>query len=210
MHCKSCEILLEKEIGKLNGVKSCSVSHKNGTAVIESDKPISAHDLNKAINAYGYQIVTENEKHDSKKSRKNTINDYLDIGFIAILLIVAVFVINQLGISQYFPRIGNQVSPLIAIALGIVASLSTCLALVGGIVMGFGELYPVRPDSKHPMLSRFTPHLYFHIGRIGGFILLGGLLGLIGNKINYSLSFTGWLTIVVALVMFYIGLQILI
>ena len=209
MHCKSCEILLEKEISKINGVNSCYVSHKNGTAVIESDKPISADDINKVATAHGYQIISENEKHDSKKSRKNSINDYLDIGFIAILFIVAVFVIKQFGISQYFPKIGSQVSPLIAIVLGIVASLSTCLALVGGIVMGFGELYPVHPDSKHPMLSRLTPHIYFHIGRIGGFILLGGLLGLIGNKINYSLSFTGWLTIVVAVVMFYIGLQIL-
>jgi sulfite exporter TauE/SafE/copper chaperone CopZ len=209
VHCKSCEILLEKEIRKIDGVKSCFVSHKNGTAVIESDYHISPDALKKVVSAHGHQIVSENEKHDSKKTRKNSINDYLDIGFIAILLIVAVFVINELGISQYFPKIGSQVSPLIAIALGIVASLSTCLALVGGIVMGFGELYPVHPDSKHPMISRLSPHLYFHVGRIGGFILLGGLLGLIGNKISYSLSFTGWLTIIVAVVMFYIGLQIL-
>jgi sulfite exporter TauE/SafE/copper chaperone CopZ len=209
MHCKSCEILIEKEVKKIKGVKSCYVSHKNGTAVIESDSPISAKEINKAVTAYGYQIVSEKEKNDSVKSRANSINDYLDIGFIAVLLIVAFFLINEFGISQYFPKIGSQVSPLIAIALGVVASLSTCLALVGGIVMGFGELYPVHPDSKHPTPSKLTPHIFFHVGRIGGFFLLGGLLGLIGNKISYSLSFTGWLTIIVALVMFYIGLQIL-
>ncbi|MFH1375413.1 MAG: sulfite exporter TauE/SafE family protein, partial [Patescibacteria group bacterium] len=49
----------------------------------------------------------------------------------------------------------------------------------------------------------------FHIGRVGGFILLGGTLGLLGSKLNYSVSFTGYLTIVIAVVMFYIGLQIL-
>ena len=40
-------------------------------------------------------------------------------------------------------------------------------------------------------------------------MFLGGLLGSIGSKINYSLSFTGYLTVVIALIMFYIGLQIL-
>jgi uncharacterized protein len=209
MHCKSCEVLIEKEISKIPGVKRCWVYHKNGTATIESDMPIPAGEIEKAVTAHGYRIVSENEKNDSKKSHTNGIGDYMDIGFIAILLIIAIFLIKEFGISQYFPKIGSQVSPLIAIALGVVASLSTCLALVGGIVMGFGELYPVHPDSKHPVLSKLTPHIFFHIGRIGGFILLGGLLGLIGNKISYSLSFTAWLTIIVAVVMLYIGLQIL-
>ncbi|MFC1622873.1 sulfite exporter TauE/SafE family protein [Patescibacteria group bacterium] len=93
--------------------------------------------------------------------------------------------------------------------MGIVASLSTCLALTGGIVMSFGALVNVHKNQKHPFLSRALPHIYFHLGRIGGFMLLGGFLGLIGSKFNYSLTFTGYLTILIALIMLYIGLQIL-
>lgn len=209
MHCKSCEILLEKEISKIKGIKSCVVSHKNGTAIIVSEFPVQMDLIKIAVASHGYKIVSEKEKNDIKKSHKNNVNDYLDIGFIAVLLIIAVFVIKELDISKYFPAIGSQVSPLISIVIGIVASVSTCLALIGGIVMGFGELYPVHPDTRHPILSRLVPHLYFHLGRVGGFVILGGILGFIGSKINYSLSFTGWLTIIVAVVMFYIGLQIL-
>ena len=75
--------------------------------------------------------------------------------------------------------------------------------------MSFGATVHVHEGRRHHFLSRALPHIYFHIGRIGGFALLGGLLGLVGSKINYSLSFTGYLTILIAIIMFYIGLQIL-
>ncbi|MBU1999314.1 MAG: sulfite exporter TauE/SafE family protein, partial [Candidatus Omnitrophica bacterium] len=37
----------------------------------------------------------------------------------------------------------------------------------------------------------------------------GGILGALGSKINYSITFTGYLTLFISIVMFYIGLQIL-
>jgi len=72
--------------------------------------------------------------------------------------------------------------------------------------MSFSSQYH---PSTHSFFERSLPQIYFHIGRIGGFFLLGGLLGLLGQSISYSVSFTGYLTIFVAIIMFYIGLQIL-
>ncbi len=209
MHCKSCEILLESAIKNLNGVKQVDVSHKEHLATVYSDFPISEERISETVKECGYEIVKDHEEAKVHTGKKNSFDDYMEIAIISVLILFLAFVLGKLEIARYFPDIGNDAGIAIAFVLGLVASVSTCLVLLGGIVMSLGEMYPVQEEVRHPFLAKAKPHIYFHIGRIGGFIILGGLLGLIGSKINYSISFTGYLTMVVALVMFYIGLQIL-
>ena len=49
----------------------------------------------------------------------------------------------------------------------------------------------------------------FHIGRILAFFVLGGLLGLVGGKINLSGNFISAYTILIAVIMGWLGLSIL-
>lgn len=206
MHCASCEILLEKEIMKIKGINKCKLSHRKGTLNIECEGPMPINEIKSAVDNCGYHVVSDGEKNTNEK--RNTKEDYIQLIFIFIGIAAIAYFFQKFEISRFFPDFGSNVGVIVAILLGIVASLSTCLVLVGGIVLSFGNMYTVKEDAKHPLLSRALPHIYFHIGRIGGFALLGGILGIVGSKINYSLSFTGYLTIAVAIIMLYIGLQI--
>jgi uncharacterized protein len=208
MHCKSCEVLLENELMKIEGIKECEVSHRRGSADIRCEGKTSREKIEEVIAYCGYQVVSEAGEYVAVRA-KRTPRDYLEIALIVLGVAVAAFWLNKIELTRFFPDFGSRVNIFIALLLGVVASLSTCLVLVGGIVMSFGNMYPVHEDSKHPFWSRVMPHIYFHLGRVGGFVILGGFLGLIGSKINYSLSFTGYLTILIAVVMLYIGLQIL-
>lgn len=209
MHCKSCEVMLERDIKMIEGVNKVIVSHTRGVAEIYSHDPVDDSLIQRAIEKNGeYKIVEEHEKRTGDRPKRD-FSDYLFILALFGIVGTAVFIFGQLGLSQYLPDIGGKVGALVALGIGVVASLSTCLALIGGIVMSFGESYPVAEDHKHPVFSRLVPHLYFHMGRIGGFVLLGGILGLAGSKLTYSVQFNGILTILVALVMLYIGLQVL-
>ena len=203
MHCVSCEIILEKELKKNSGIKSCKISHKKGVAEIECDDSVSTSAIEKVVKKCGHELTTE-KSHSKQKDKP----DFLQIILIVIGIVALLFVLNKIEVMRFFPSFGNRINIMIALLMGVVASLSTCLALTGGIVMSFGATVDVN-GSKNHFISRATPHIYFHVGRIFGFALLGGLLGLIGSKVNYSLSFTGYLTIAIAVVMFYIGLQIL-
>lgn len=210
MHCVSCEMILEKEFNKIPELTRCKVNHKKGNAEIICKKNIPISKFKKILNDCGYQLIEEN--HNAQNSSPTTDNpkpDYLTIIFLAIGVGTLAFTLSQLEIAKYFPDFGTQVNVAVALLLGIVASLSTCLALTGGIVMSFGSTVHVHEGRKNHFLTRAIPHIYFHIGRIVGFALLGGILGAIGSKINYSPAFTGYLTILIAIVMFYIGLQIL-
>lgn len=208
MHCASCEILTQKEIQKISGVELCSASHKTGKMEIVSKKALSFPILEKAIRSLGYTLLKEKPEKETS-AHKNTADDYIEIAAIAGVFFLAFIFLRKLNIEQFFPNVQENVSVFIAFVLGIIASLSTCLALVGGIVLSFGSSYPIHTEAKHPLLSRAFPHIYFHIGRIGGFVLLGGILGMIGSTLKLSLSFTGVFTLIVALIMLYIGLHIL-
>lgn len=206
MHCASCEILLEKELMKIDKVKQCKLSHKKGTLHINCEGEMPYEEIEKTVEECGYHIAKKDEEKYEKK--KMTVDDYAQIFVIFIGVAAIAWLLQRFEITKFFPEFGNNAGVLVASLLGVVASLSTCLILIGGIVLSFGNMYQIKEDVKHPWLSRSLPHIYFHIGRIVGFALLGGVLGLIGSKINYSLSFTGWLTIIVAIIMLYIGLQI--
>ncbi len=88
-----------------------------------------------------------------------------------------------------------------ALLMGLVASLSSCLALVGSLVMGFGSLY-----GKDKILK---PNLLFHGGRIGTFLIMGLILGAIGGSISLTGTFVGVFQIVISVGMVIAGLSIL-
>lgn len=207
MHCASCEIILEKELMKIKGISKCKLSHRKGTLDIECEGEMPIKEIEEAVYKCGYHVVPEEQK--KIKEKKNKLEDYIQLVFIFIGIAAIAYFFQKFEITRFFPEFGNQASILIALLLGLVASFSTCLVIVGGIVLSFGNMYQVHEDAKHPLISKSLPHIYFHIGRIAGFAILGGILGLIGSKINYSLTFTGYLTIVVAIIMLYIGLQII-
>lgn len=140
---------------------------------------------------------------------KNSFSDYLEIFLLAGCLLFLLFLADQMNFSRFFPDISENTGIAIAFLIGIIASVSTCLTLVGGIVMSFGSVVGVEGGRADHFLKRGLPHFYFHLGRIGGYALFGGILGLIGGRLNYSPSLTGYLTAIVALVMLYIGLRIL-
>ncbi len=65
--------------------------------------------------------------------------------------------------------------------------------------------------EKHPYaspLQKFKPHLFFNLGRIISFFVLGGIIGLGGSLFQLSPFTLGILTIIVGLVMFFLGLQL--
>lgn len=202
MHCASCEALLEKEIAILPGVANCEASHKKGTLQIESQKELSQEKIKSIIKKLGYSF----SKNSSKP--KNSLNDYLQIVAVFIAIAILVILADRINLLSFFPALDQNITVAMAFLVGLVASVSSCLAIVGGIVLSFSSLYDIK-EKKHSFKNHALPHIYFHIGRVGGFAVLGGLLGLIGSQINFSFTASGIFTIIIGLVMFYLGLQIL-
>ncbi|TSC85077.1 MAG: hypothetical protein G01um101413_461 [Parcubacteria group bacterium Gr01-1014_13] len=205
MHCTACEILIGEELKKIPGVFSVYANQKKALAIIEfsSTAQINDSDIAKAVQAAGYEV---GQKEKLPWISRNPA-DYKDLAlaagiFFVVYLLTRWFNMFDLGINA--PNSGVAVAFLV----GLVAGVSTCMALIGGLVLSLSA----RHAEQHPeatSLQKFRPHIYFNIGRILGFAFLGGLIGLIGQAFKPSNNLLGFLTVLIGFVMVFFGLKLI-
>jgi sulfite exporter TauE/SafE/plastocyanin len=94
-----------------------------------------------------------------------------------------------------------------ALLVGLTAGFSTCMALIGGLVLSVASKYAENHPAETP-LQKFRPHLIFNLGRIVSFVVLGAVIGAIGSAFSLKGSMLGFLSIIVGVVMLVLGLQL--
>lgn len=204
MHCKSCELLLEEKIKNISGVKKVKASHQgNLVEAYYEDKTPDSEEIQKIIKDAGYEVGVS----DDLGWFSRDINDYIYLlqGFI--ILVVLYFVSSSLGIFDL--TFNPEGVGLMAIfVMGLVASVSTCMALVGGLVLSISSLY----SESHPEMSasqKFIPHLYFNLGRVLGFGFLGGMLAVGGSILQLSGNLLGLIIMIIGLAMIILGFRLI-
>lgn len=203
MHCRSCEELVAEKLKEIPEIKNVQVSFNKKQALIYSRTPLSDAVLAHAVREAGYDVGSDNKPYISSNWA-----DYRDLIIALVLLLTFYFIARKFGLFKFsVGSSGNPSSLLVVLVVGLTAGISTCMALVGGLVLGLAA----RHSEKHPeatSLQKFRPHLYFNLGRIFSYFLLGGLIGLIGSAFQLSGTTLGLLTIVVGMVMLTLGLQL--
>lgn len=201
MHCKSCELLLEKSLQKVENVEKVHANQSRGTVEISySQNTPDRKTIESIIKQSGYTIGKEAKLPWFHAD----FGKYMETIFIALTLLAVYFGLEMGGFS--FGNIGNLSSPTLGVAflVGLTAGISGCMALVGGLVLGISAKW----NQEHIHASkwhRFEPHLYFNIGRIAGFGVLGGLLGLFGSFVSLSPLMIGGLTVASGCIMLLLG-----
>ena len=90
--------------------------------------------------------------------------------FVFLTLALTLFVIF-LQLVKIFPSFGQsgEISFVLAFFVGLLASISTCFAVTGGIIIGYTE-------NLIDTSNGFLTQLKFQAGRIGAFLLGGAIL----------------------------------
>jgi len=204
MHCRSCELLVEDELKGIAGVKKVNVSHRKACAEVYSSSQLKIDDIDRAVQKAGYQMG-----YAQKPSWFSVeIEDYVDVISAIIILFSLYIFVDGLGLSKYFVVNPNHPSSLLTVALiGLTAGFSTCMALIGGIVLGVSARFS-QANINASSAEKFKPHLFFNLGRIVSYTVLGGMIGLLGSFFQFSGITLGLVTAAVALVMLTLGLQL--
>jgi uncharacterized protein len=203
MHCSSCEVLIEKEVKKIKGVKNTEASLPNKTLKIElaGGTDISEKDINQRIGKHGYSI--SKKKPESKESKSKTTEILLAVGIVLGFLILS----ERSGVGNLV-NVSSTSSLPTFLAFGLIAGVSSCAALVGGLLISltkkWNDVY-----IGESVAQRSVPFVLFNTGRLVSFAILGGVLGLIGNFFNLSTSFTAALVIGISALMVVLGLQMM-
>lgn len=174
MHCAACELLVEKKLSKYPGVKKVEASLATKKIKVsgkfEIKKEHLAEELSNILQKEGYTVTTQ---RDSKQ--KIDWSEFKKAILIAGVVIAAFIVLQKMGILNTFSP--DSINLPTVFMIGIVASLSSCMAVVGGLVLSISANYAKEVSS----VKRTVPMVMFHISRIVSFMVLGGLLGLLGT-----------------------------
>jgi uncharacterized protein len=203
MHCPGCETFIERSIRDMKGIHDVKVSLARSSIVIEaeSQQTIPSMDkLNQIFKKNGYSF-TEDQQNKQHQPKSMIV---IIVVFLLIILLFFLFERSQLLSFLYV----DTNSHLIAYFLfGIAAGFSSCAALVGSLLLSTQESWA--NHQSNPKEGRFLPFLLFNGARIVSFAVLGGLLGMVGGVVQFSLEATAFLTILISIFIFIIGMQML-
>lgn len=198
-HCAACKILIEDVLKEQDFVKNVQVNLKKETVEIETDSEKSAPEiadiLTSKVKSNGYRLSVE--KLAKEKESGDVLWTAIPIG---LLFLVLFFFLQKSGILNF--GIGGKTTPTTSFIIGLIASVSSCLAIVGGLVLSLSA--KVSQDD----VSDTKTFVLFHGGRLVSFAILGGVLGLIGNAIGINFTFTAILGLIAAIVMLFLGLNL--
>lgn len=214
MTCRSCEITVERKFGTLPWVKQVNANASNGIAKIVCHDGCSL-DLDALKGSLAADAkYSVRSLHEKKKNQSETSDEMVErptlirlVGIFAIVLLVwSLF--NKFGVLGAQTSTGSTVTFAAALLLGLAAGSSSCLAVAGGLLLSsagrFRERYGDGSTSQ-----KMKPVVLFVTGRILSYAVLGGLIGLLGKALTFSPLVTGGLTLLAAVYMIVVGLEML-
>ncbi|PIZ76101.1 hypothetical protein COY05_02395 [Candidatus Peregrinibacteria bacterium CG_4_10_14_0_2_um_filter_38_24] len=202
MHCKSCEILIEKTLSGMSHVKSANASATNDIVDVEFlHGSLSPEKLDSIFEEEGYTF--SEEPFDESTSFEDSL-----ISISIILFLVGLFIFIKFVFGNVAEVTAD--SPWYAFFIfGLIAGISSCAALIGGIVLSMSKQWNELHSTNDSFLNKLKPHLMFNTGRLISYAVLGFLLGLIGLQFKFSLIFTSVLVVGVSILMIFLSLQMM-
>ncbi len=198
-HCHSCKILIEDILNEQDGIENVLVNLKQETVSFETELRFNneelAEMLSEKVQPNGYTFSVE-KKQKTKKDHE-MIWRALPIGLAFLALF---FLLQKSGILQF--GIGGNLTPTTSFLIGLVASVSSCLAVVGGLVLSLSATVSQNKEKNTRTM------IFFHGGRLFGFSLFGGVLGALGQAIGLNFTAGAILGILASGVMIILGLHL--
>lgn len=219
MHCGACELLVEHKLLDQPGVTAVDASLSNGTIRIEHEGRVpQVKQLQKWFKSDGYTFSETKIKRQKEMlfyfvdgkgiqfDKKILKRKFKTLAKVAVVFFV-LYLIERSGAAQYVSVTDNS-SLAVFLMFGIVAGLSSCAALVGGILLSLTKGWYEQLGYKATSKQKMRPHITFHTGRLVAYAVFGAVLGAFGSAISFDdITIYAAITIVVSIVMLIIGLQ---
>jgi sulfite exporter TauE/SafE/copper chaperone CopZ len=206
MTCRSCEQRIGRHVGRLPGVERVTASAARGRMEIESTAPVSPEAISAAISAAGYEMG-----RSPWIERDPVAWGTAGVGLVVVLGIAIALQVT--GIGGLATAGGDLASGGLAVALllGLAAGVSTCMAMVGGLVLAVSASFTARHAATGQATgaaAQLRPVAVFLAGRVTGYALLGALLGAVGASVALPATATAVLMVAVAVLMTLLGVRL--
>ncbi|MBI5126977.1 sulfite exporter TauE/SafE family protein [Candidatus Roizmanbacteria bacterium] len=193
MHCPSCDVLMNDKFREEANVIDVKPDFQHQKVEVFYTGHLDRTVLNNKIKQFGYEIVEgEVIKAEAEPFRKR----FFEALGITAILVILYLIAQELGIVPSFNFSGN-LSLLTIFVIGLVASTSTCMATSGALFL----------STVGKSRDNFSQSLFFNAGRIVSYGFFGFLAGLVGQALITNLKFGPFLTLLAAVFMILLGLD---
>jgi sulfite exporter TauE/SafE len=203
--------LIERRFKKIPGVRRVNANHVTGITEVSHFGDLDINALEAAIADDGGYTISRSppqKQASNPAGLENTDRDYIEIGAVFLILVAVYVVLSQLDVLPDRLAIPKMIGYGLAFLIGVVASMSTCIAVTGGLLVAIAAKYN-EATAQLSGAQRFKPHIFFNVGRVVSYTLLGGAIGALGATFSLSPAASGLLMLVASIVMIVLGLQML-
>ncbi len=207
--CASCELLLERELARIPGVRSVHASHKKASVEIEADDnvQIQPQDLEKRVARQGYTFKPLYLSNQSTQ-RGATSLSVKRIGGSIVLIVALFLLLKSIGFLTFSLSVSGAVGFWAVFTLGIVAAFSSCTAILSGLIVAISTKTASLAQGEG-FVEKMRPHLLFNAGRLIGFAGFGALIGFAGSVISLTPGMSALFILTIALLMIGLGVSLL-
>lgn len=199
MFCTGCENRIQNRLKTIDGIKSVKADWNKEEIKLEYDEnETNLQEIKENIEDLGYELM-ENKNSDNEEH-----NNIQIISILAIILATYI-ILNHLGllnIFNFFPTIENTMNYGMLFVVGLLTSVH-CIAMCGGINLSQSVI-----NSKNSGKS-IKSNLYYNLGRVISYTLIGGIVGLIGSVITFNGYFKGIILIFAGIIMLIMSVNML-
>ena len=209
MHCPSCDILIADKFKEEKNIIEVKPDFKNQRVEIFYHGKLNKNILNQKIKSFGYQILDKKERKIDDLGKESLFKRIFDFIAISVILLIIYFFIKELDLISDFNLTGN-VNYLTVFFIGLIASVSTCMATSGALYLSLIDKSQIsRPEGDRPLgeNSNLSKAIFFSAGRILSYGFFGFLAGLVGQVLTTNLKLGPVLTLLVAIFMILLGLD---
>lgn len=195
MHCPSCEVLITDKLKEMPNVSVVRSSFQKQEAEVYFTGHLDQDTVNKKIQSFGYEIGSREGDHEIEEPIGKKI---IEASLIAVGLGLIYLIAKETNILPSINITGN-LNLLTVLFLGLVASVSTCMATSGALFL----------STIGKKTNNLKQAVYFSLGRIISYAFFGFIAGLVGSVIITNLKFGTGLTLLAAIFMILLGLDML-
>ncbi|BDQ05109.1 MAG: hypothetical protein KatS3mg084_0627 [Candidatus Dojkabacteria bacterium] len=184
MHCASCELTVERAIKKFEGVSKVDANLEDQTVKVygyfNDDRAHVAQKLTRLLEEYGYSLESAGSIHHQKLNKFQNWKEYVLAGGIVAILMFLYLVLENAGLFRLDLATLNYTYYFV---IGVIASLSSCAALIGGVLLSMSAN---EVKENVPISNLRLQQLVFHVSRLLSFFILGGVLGFVGSILPFE------------------------
>ena len=191
MTCSGCERTLENAVSRLKGSRAVHADRQRGRLKVRYDAPCTEEMIIQAVEKAGYHVT------ESPRRRSDGV-------YLMVILLGLYVIARQLGWTEFFQRFPTvsqeQMGYAALFLVGLLTSVH-CIAMCGGLNLA----QSMSGESHHPLFGS----VLYNLGRLTSYTLIGGILGLIGEKAAITLQVRGTIGLAAGLLMLLMGVCML-